>query len=139
MTGNSGILEPLPAIGAGAMLINTVLILVMGVTVKTLAHMDVPTLEMLTWRAVVMLLLLLPLLVKAEHRRAVRAADIKAHLVQPARGCLDQLFGFCCIFQLLPCCRCVFLCSLLLLLPVLLLLVVVKTIRNYRQRQVKCE
>ena len=86
MSGHSGILEPRPAIGAGAMLINTVLILVMGVTVKTLAHMDVPLLEMLTWRAVVMLLLLLPFLLKAEHRRAVRAADVKAHLVHAFFG-----------------------------------------------------
>lgn len=86
MSGYSGILEPRPAIGAGAMLINTVLIVVMGVTVKTLAHMEVGTLEMLTWRAVLMFVLLLPFLIKAEHRRAVRAADIRAHLVHAVLG-----------------------------------------------------
>ncbi len=48
------------------MLINTVLIVVMGVAVKTLAHMDVGTLEMLTWRAVLMFVLLLPFLIKVE-------------------------------------------------------------------------
>lgn len=81
MTGSSGILEPRPAIGAGAMLINTVLIPIMGVTVKTLAQMDVATLEMLTWRALIVLVLLVPFLLKSEHRRAVRAADIRAHAV----------------------------------------------------------
>lgn len=86
MSGYSGILEPRPAIGAGAMLINTVLIVIMGVTVKTLAHMEVGTLEMLTWRAVVMFALLLPFLIKAEHRRAIRAADIRAHLVHAVLG-----------------------------------------------------
>ncbi len=86
MTGHSGILEPRPAVGAGAMLINTVLILAMGVAVKTLAHMDVATLEMLTWRAGVMLLLLLPFLMSAENRRAVRAADIRAHVVHACFG-----------------------------------------------------
>lgn len=81
MSGYSGILEPRPAIGAGAMLINTILIPIMGVTVKTLAEMDVGTLEMLTWRAMLVVLFLLPFFVRPEHRAAVRKADIKAHAV----------------------------------------------------------
>lgn len=63
------------------MLINTVLIPIMGVAVKLLANMDVGTLEMLTWRALIVLVLLLPFLVKAHHRAAVISADIRAHAV----------------------------------------------------------
>ena len=71
-------------VGAGAMLMNTILIPIMGASVKTLAEMGVGTLEMLTWRAELVLLLLLPFLFKAEHRAAVRTADIKAHAVHAA-------------------------------------------------------
>ncbi len=63
------------------MLINTVLIPIMGVAVKLLANMDVGTLEMLTWRALIVLVLLLPFLAKAHHRAAVVSADIRAHAV----------------------------------------------------------
>ncbi|MBO6759178.1 MAG: DMT family transporter [Roseibium sp.] len=66
------------------MLVNTILIPIMGASVKTLAEMGVGTLEMLTWRAELVLLLLLPFLLKAEHRAAVRTADIKAHAVHAA-------------------------------------------------------
>lgn len=71
-------------VGAAAMLMNTILIPIMGASVKTLAEMGVGTLEMLTWRAELVLLLLLPFLFKAEHRAAVRMADIKAHAVHAA-------------------------------------------------------
>ncbi|MDJ1018067.1 MAG: DMT family transporter [Paracoccaceae bacterium] len=66
------------------MLVNTLLIPIMGATVKTLAEMDVGTLEMLTWRAEIVLVLLLPFLLKAEHREAVRTADIRAHAIHAA-------------------------------------------------------
>lgn len=84
MSGYSGVLEPRPMVGAVAMLVNTILIPIMGASVKTLAEMGVGTLEMLTWRAELVLLLLLPFLLKAEHRAAVRTADIKAHAVHAA-------------------------------------------------------
>ncbi len=84
MTGGSGVLEPRPAVGAGAMLANTVLIPVMGVAVKTLAEMDVGTLEMLTWRALLVLVFLLPFLARSKHRTALGTADIKAHAVHAA-------------------------------------------------------
>ncbi len=84
MSSHSGVMEPRPAVGASAMLVNTLLIPIMGATVKTLAEMDVGTLEMLTWRAEIVLVLLLPFLLKAEHREAVRTADIRAHAIHAA-------------------------------------------------------
>lgn len=84
MNGHSGILAPRPVIGASAMLINTILIPAMGVTVKTLANMDIGTLEMLTWRSLIVLALLLPFLAKSRHRLAILTADIRAHAVHAA-------------------------------------------------------
>ena len=84
MSGYSGVLQPRPFVGAAAMLINTILIPIMGAAVKTLAEMGVGTLEMLTWRAELVLLMLLPFLLKAEHREAIRTADIKAHAIHAA-------------------------------------------------------
>ena len=84
MTGYSGVLAPQPAIGVAAMLINTVLIPIMGVAVKLLANMDVGTIEMLTWRALIVLVLLLPFLIGAQHRAAVISANIRAHAVHAA-------------------------------------------------------
>ena len=81
MAGRSGVLAPRPGLGAAAMLLNTLLIPIMGVAVKKLAEMEVSTLEMLTWRALIVLALLLPFLTRAPHRAAIRAADIRAHAV----------------------------------------------------------
>lgn len=84
MTSSSGILEARPALGAGAMIANTILIPIMGVAIKELTADGVGTLEMLAGRAWLTLLLLLPLLFWATNLRAVMNADLKAHAVHAA-------------------------------------------------------
>lgn len=63
------------------MLANTILIPIMGVAIKTLAAEGVSTLEMLVWRSLIVIAVLLPFLALAEHRRAIGKADLKAHAI----------------------------------------------------------
>ncbi|EPX85461.1 DMT family transporter [Salipiger mucosus] len=89
----SGVIAARPAIGASAMLLNTILIPIMGVAIKELAAQGVGTVEMLAWRAWLTFALLLPLLFRGTNLRAVLAADKRAHVVHATfavatMGCL---------------------------------------------------
>ena len=84
MTGATSVISPRPLLGAGAMLVNTLLIPMMAVVIKALTEIGVGTLEMLAVRSWITLGLLLPLLLLAANIRAVRAADLKAHAVHAA-------------------------------------------------------
>ncbi|KMK64893.1 putative permease, DMT superfamily [Puniceibacterium sp. IMCC21224] len=68
-------------LGVLAMLLNTLTIPFMGVVIKQLAALEVGTLEMLAMRSWITLGLLLPLLFFYDNIRAVKAADIKAHVI----------------------------------------------------------
>jgi drug/metabolite transporter (DMT)-like permease len=81
MTVSSGVVAARPVLGTSAMLANTLLIPTMAVAIKTLTEMGVATVEMLALRSWITLALLLPLLPMADNLRAVRRADLKAHLV----------------------------------------------------------
>ena len=84
MTAPSGVLAARPALGTAAMLLNTLLIPMMAVGIKSLTELGMATLEMLAIRSWITLGLLLPLLVFAANIRALRRADLKAHLVHAA-------------------------------------------------------
>jgi drug/metabolite transporter (DMT)-like permease len=81
MSGSSGVVDPRPLLGVSAMLINTLLIPIMGLAIKRLAVDDVGTLEMLAWRSLLVMVVLLPLLGYRNHLREILSADLKAHLV----------------------------------------------------------
>ncbi len=74
-------LEERPVLGAAAILANTILVPVIGVSVKMLAEQGVAPLELLAGRGWLTFLLLLPLLAFAGNRRAVLRADLKAHAI----------------------------------------------------------
>lgn len=80
----SRVLEAQPALGAAAILANTILVPIIGVSVKMLADLGVGPLELLAGRGWLTFLLLLPLLAFATHRRAVVRADLKAHAIHAA-------------------------------------------------------
>lgn len=79
--GTSGVVATRPLLGVLAMMLNTLTIPFMGVVIKRLTEMEVGTLEMLALRSWLTLALLLPLLFFFDNIRAVKAADIKAHVV----------------------------------------------------------
>ncbi len=83
MTG-SRIVEARPLLGAAAILANTILVPIVGVSVKMLAEQGVAPLELLAGRGWLTFVLLLPLLVFASNRRAVARADLKAHAIHAA-------------------------------------------------------
>jgi drug/metabolite transporter (DMT)-like permease len=84
MTATSGVIEARPALGTAAMLLNTLLIPLMAVGIKTLTDLGLATLEMLAIRSWITLAMLLPLLLFASNIRALMRADLKAHLVHSA-------------------------------------------------------
>lgn len=90
MSKGSGILEPRPAIGVGAMLLTTIVIPLMGVAVKSLAGQGVTTMEMLAVRSLLVVAVLTPLLLIAANRRALIAADKRAHFVHAAFGLVSM-------------------------------------------------
>ena len=80
MSGSSGVVDARPLVGISAMLANTMLIPIMGVAIKRLTEDDVGTLEMLAWRSLLVMALLIPLLGVRNHLREILSADLKAHL-----------------------------------------------------------
>ena len=79
--GTSGILAPRPLLGYSAMLGNTVLIPIMAVAIKFLTNAEFSTIQILGWRSSLVLLVLLPFLLLPKFRQALRAADLKAHMI----------------------------------------------------------
>lgn len=79
--GSSGILAPRPLLGYSAMLGNTVLIPIMAVAIKFLTEAEFSTIQILGWRSSLVLLVLLPFLLVPKFRQALRAADLKAHMI----------------------------------------------------------
>ncbi len=84
MKAGSGVVDARPVLGAAAILANTALVPIIGVSVKMLAAEGVASVEVLAGRGALTFALLLPLLVFARHRRAVRTTDLRAHLVHVA-------------------------------------------------------
>jgi drug/metabolite transporter (DMT)-like permease len=78
---SSGILAPRPLLGYLAMLGNTVLIPIMAVAIKYLTAAEFTTIQMLGWRSWLVLLVLLPFLFIGKIRKALLAADLKAHMI----------------------------------------------------------
>lgn len=101
MTAGSGILDARPMIGASAMLANTLLIPVMGVAVKKLTASGMVAADMLAWRSVLVLAVLLPFLVRRQHLRAVLSADIRAHFTH-ALFAVSSMFCFYYALRTLP-------------------------------------
>ena len=81
MSGSSGVVDARPLVGISAMLANTLLIPIMGLAIKRLAVDDVGTLEMLAWRSLLVMVVLIPLLGVRNHLREILSADLKAHLI----------------------------------------------------------
>jgi drug/metabolite transporter (DMT)-like permease len=79
--GSSGILAPRPLLGYSAMLGNTVLIPIMAVAIKFLTNAEFSTIQILGWRSSLVLLVLLPFLLLPKFRQALRAADLKDHMI----------------------------------------------------------
>ena len=77
----SGILTPRPILGYMAMMGNTVLIPVMAVAIKFLTAADFSTIQMLSWRSALVLIVLLPFLFFSRFRKALFTADLKAHVI----------------------------------------------------------
>ena len=77
----SGILKPRPILGYMAMMGNTVLIPVMAVAIKFLTAADFSTIQMLSWRSALVLIVLLPFLFFSRFRKALFTADLKAHVI----------------------------------------------------------
>jgi drug/metabolite transporter (DMT)-like permease len=97
----SGILVARPVIGASAMMLNTILIPIMGVAIKMLTAADYTALEMLSWRSLLVLAVLLPVLAIPQHRRAILAADVKAHLIHGAFA-VSSMYCFYYALRTLP-------------------------------------
>jgi drug/metabolite transporter (DMT)-like permease len=64
-----------------AMMGNTVLIPVMAVAIKFLTAADFSTIQMLSWRSALVLIVLLPFLFFSRFRKALFTADLKAHVI----------------------------------------------------------
>ncbi|MRG74051.1 EamA family transporter [Alphaproteobacteria bacterium HT1-32] len=101
MTQGSGILQPRPLIGVGAMMLTTIVVPMMGVFVKILHGFGLNSTEMLAIRSVIVTLVLLPGLLWAVNRAALIAADKKAHLLHAAFG-LSSMACFYYAFQFMP-------------------------------------
>lgn len=81
MSASSGVVDARPLVGVSAMLINTLLIPIMGVAIKRLTEDDVGTLEMLAWRSILVMVVLIPLLGVRNHLSEILSANLKAHVV----------------------------------------------------------
>lgn len=101
MSTGSGILEARPVIGVSAMLINTILIPIMGVGIKFLTAAGFTALDMLTWRSLLVIAVLLPLLLYSPNRQAIFAADFKAHFTHAAFA-LTSMFCFYYALRTMP-------------------------------------
>ena len=78
MKAGSGVVDARPMPGAAAILANTALVPIIGVSVKMLAEAGGAPLQVLAGRGVLTFAMLLPLLVFAGQRRAICATDLRA-------------------------------------------------------------
>ena len=78
---SSAVLTPRPLVGIVAMLGNTILIPIMAVAIKFLTESDFTTIQMLGWRSILVMLVLLPFLLSQKIRQEIFQADLKAHLI----------------------------------------------------------
>jgi drug/metabolite transporter (DMT)-like permease len=99
--GGSGVIASRPVLGATAVLANTVLVPLIGTTVKMLAAEGLSAVEILALRGWTTFLLLTPLLMLRRNREAVRAADLRAHAVHAAFA-VSTMACFYFAFRTLP-------------------------------------
>lgn len=101
MATGSGVLDARPAIGISAMLANTILLPIMGVAVKMLTADGYSALDMLSWRALLVIGVLTPVLLLPRYLKEVLTADIRAHLLH-ATFTVSSMFCFYYALQTLP-------------------------------------